>query len=147
MSVKRAQPKDVTRLAPLCLEYVRYEHALNSQVSVPNKVAMARSLRKELAKRDVAYMLAEDAGALLGFVHVSVRQQDHIGHIDAIFVRKIARKRNVGKLLLSAALKFLKEHRVEIVKTFVPVANKQALSYWEHQFFKISGFELEKNIE
>ncbi|MBI4449402.1 GNAT family N-acetyltransferase [Candidatus Woesearchaeota archaeon] len=150
ISIKVAQPKDVPRLTMLALEYARYEHSLSSDYPVPNKVQLAKALKKQMARRDCSYFLAEDAGALLGYAkaeYVSTEDKRVVGYIDSIFVRKIARKRNVGKLLVSSIFKWLRERKAVAVRTFVPAANKMALSYWEHQFFRISGFELEKSLQ
>ena len=150
ISIKLAQPKDVARLTMLVLEYARYEHSLSPEYPVPNKSQLAKTLKKQMARKDCAYFIAEDAGALLGYAKsefVVTEDKRILGYIDSIFVRKIARKRNVGKLLVSSIFKWLKERKATVVRTFVPAANKMALSYWEHQFFRISGFELEKKIE
>ncbi len=150
ISVKKAMPKDVPRLSLLVLEYARYEHSLNSDFHIPEKSIVVRTIKKAMARKDCGYFIAEDAGAILGFCkaeYAVTEDKRVIGFIDSIFVRKIARKRNVGKLMLSSVYKWFKDSKATIVRTFVPAANKPALAYWEHQFFRISGFELEKRIE
>lgn len=69
-----------------------------------------------------------------------------VTYIDDIFVRKDARKKGFGKLLIDEFTKWSKSKKATRVRLGVRVNNKKAIDLYKKIGFEIKHYEMEKEI-
>ena len=97
---------------------------------------MKNSLNGTLAKEVFAF---EENGKRLGMVSIDIRKDE--GWIGIIAVNETYRGRAIGKLLVHAAIRFCKDHKVNILNVQTQMENKGSCAFYEKLGFRIRGIE------
>ena len=69
-----------------------------------------------------------------------------VGYVDDIFVRKSARKRGFGKILMKEFIKWAKSKKATKVRLGVRKNNKKAIRLYKKLGFEVKHYEMEKGI-
>ena len=127
-AVERSDYDALYQLDQQCFEPgIAYSRAdLTAFISLPNSISL----------------LAESAsGALIGFIIAEVRRKGEmrVGHIVTIDVAEVARRKGLGRALLFAAEKLLKETGIDRVRLEVAVNNLGAQSFDQQEGYERIG--------
>ena len=123
MNIRRAIPSDSAALA-----------ALSTQLGYPTQPAEAA----ERLGNDGAVLVAEDDGAILGWIHVcGIRffQSPPFAEIGGLVVDEAARGKGIGRLLVEAAVRWAAEQGYGKVRVRSNVVREDA-----HRFYEREGF-------
>ncbi len=69
-----------------------------------------------------------------------------MGHIDDIFVKKNARKRGFGKLLIEEFINWLNSQKVSKISLSVRTNNKVAIQLYKKAGFSVTHYEMGKSL-
>ena len=136
-SVRRAGPADLDTLCELWLEVARHHAGLDPGFGLrPNaRDEVRRLLAAELGDPEAAAWLAGD-GAADGFCIARIdrappiHEQTLRAEITDLGVRPAARRRGLGRALVDAALRWVRERGVAHVEVRVMVANHEGQGFW-----------------
>src|SRR6185369_4520734 len=144
MIVRAARPADLPSVSRLAAQLVRQHHGLDPQrffLVEPIEKGYERFLAGELRRKGALVLVAEDAGALLGYAYATLEPRnwndllDACGKLNDVFVDPAARRRGVGHALLEAV-------RAELTARGAP--RVVLMSAWRnpeaHAFFEAAGF-------
>jgi N-acetylglutamate synthase-like GNAT family acetyltransferase len=83
------------------------------------------------------YLIAEQDNKILGVlnINISLMGKEKIGVLHTLIIHKEARGEGMGTRLVKYALDYFKKKGCSRVKTFIHIANKNALGFWEKQGF------------
>ena len=115
--------------------------ALLAQLGYPLAAADLESVLAELL-RDPAHLVlvAEEGGAVVGFVNANFRPQLHhlapVGTIDELVVAEDRRGRRIGERLVEAVLEEGRRRKADVVEVVANVRRRRA-----HAFYVRCGFE------
>ena len=126
MNVRQAIASDAAALA-----------ALSTQLGYPAQPEEAAERLSALGPGD-AVLVAEDGGAVLGWIHVcGIRffQSAPVAEIGGLVVDEAARGRGVGRLLLEAAVRWAAEQGYGKLRVRSNVIREDA-----HRFYEREGF-------
>lgn len=99
---------------------------------------MRRSLRREIATT-VLVAEAPDSDKPLGMVTISLR--DKVGQIGLIAVAEQQRGRGIGRLLISGADQWMREHGAQTAKVVTQGANAAACHLYESSGYTVKKIE------
>lgn len=108
----------------------------------------ASFLATQLEKPDVAVLVADENGDVIGYAYAAAEGYDYMslrgpaGVVHDIFVDPEFRGRGVGRLLLEAALAFLKERGVPRVVLTTAEGNDAARRLFAHAGFRRTMVEM-----
>lgn len=137
MIIRKATKKDLKKIAELFLEYGKYENKLDKNVKVEGLKEL-ESTEKEHMKLGTEYLIAEDnEEKILGVLNTNIdkRGKEKVGVLHTLIVTEKARGSGIGNKLVKSALDYFKKKYCRRVKTFIHIANKNALDFWKKQGF------------
>jgi N-acetylglutamate synthase-like GNAT family acetyltransferase len=142
MIIRKATKKDLKDIAKLFLEYGEYENSLDKNVKIESfrKIILTE---KQHMKLGTEYFILEDNSEVLGVLNLNIdlRGREKIGVLHTLIITKKARDRGYGKKLVKYAFKYFKKKGCKRVRTFIHIANKNALGFW-----KKGGFQVEEGF-
>lgn len=101
----------------------------------PDAVLGLNRLREYKNNKSWATITVRENGTILA--SAMVWQEDEIGVIEEVFVRKQWRKKGIAKFLLTTALKYLKEKGLNEAKLMVDTENEKALNLYKSVGFQV----------
>jgi ribosomal protein S18 acetylase RimI-like enzyme len=113
----------------------------------------ASFLGSQLEERDVAVLVAEENGTLIGYAYVGVEAGDYMalrgpaGVLHDIVVDPERRGRGVGRLLLDAALAFLRSRGAPRVVLWTAARNAPAQRLFESAGFRQTMVEMTRELD
>ncbi len=132
VKIRRARAGDAARIAEL-----------SGQLGYPVPAReMAGRLKRVMKDRDAACFVAEDAGEIAGWVHVSVTDLLEVvrrAEINGLVVEEKTRSRGTGKYLLEAAENWARGQKCKTVSVRSNVLRERA-----HGFYERNGYECYK---
>ncbi|MBO5247560.1 MAG: ribosomal protein S18-alanine N-acetyltransferase [Eubacterium sp.] len=90
-----------------------------------------------LYREDVVFLVAEEAGHLLGYVGIYCTADE--GEITNVAVAPQARRKGVGYALLTQLMSELEIRELETIVLEVRVSNEAAIHLYEQMHFEIAG--------
>jgi ribosomal protein S18 acetylase RimI-like enzyme/acyl carrier protein len=143
-AVREAQREDLPTVTALWQELNTQHAAYDSSWQVTDTAAQhfRDSLERSLGSPHVILLVAEDSGAVAGFVYGIVKpeapwfRERTVGTIVSICVSPGVRNRRPGRALVAAALTRFRAKAVQRVETAVADQNDGALSFWEKVGFR-----------
>ena len=138
MEVRQARPSDVGGILRVAgrsweADYPDILHRENAADVVTEWYDEAQ-LRDELDNEDALVLIAGPAGTVAGFGHAV--QARRVGHILRVYVSPDRRDEGVGRALLAALEKRLREGGAERVQAMVLADNEVG-----NEFYRSAGFE------
>jgi ribosomal protein S18 acetylase RimI-like enzyme len=88
----------------------------------------------------------EDGDEFVGFVWVAIRMdlQGTFGSIDQVYVREPYRRQGLGRLLMAAAHKFVRQQGLSVARLYVTADNQDAVRLYQREGYQITRYEMEK---
>jgi ribosomal protein S18 acetylase RimI-like enzyme len=154
--VRPALPADLGRISRLAGELVRLHHRFDAKrfMLIDNvESGYEWFFRRELANRDVVILAAETDGEVVGYAYGRLEQRDWNALLDAhgavhdIFVDPTARKRGVGRELMSAMLTALRERGARTIVLSTATPNTAAQRLFESLGFRSTMIEMTRDAE
>lgn len=143
--IRPATSRDVAALGRLGALLVRTHHDLDAKrffaASAGTEQGYGSFLRTQLEDPDIAILVAERDGAVIGYAYAGVEGTDYMalrgpaGVLHDIVVDASQRGRGVGRLLLDAALGFLRSRGAPRVVLWTATLNQPA-----QRLFAAAGF-------
>lgn len=112
----------------------------------PDKPLGLQRLRVNKKNQLWKSMIVREGETIVGCVMVW-KDQDDMGVIEELFVRKNWRNRGIAKYLLTQALTYLKNNEIPIVELMVDTTNRSALSLYQSVGFQIVEEEVRYFID
>ena len=150
--IRRAEPRDVSALGRFGAALVRAHHAFDSRrFLTPGprvEEGYAHFLRTQLAEEDVAILVAERAGAIIGYVYAGVEPRswkelrDVAGFIHDVVVDPDARRAGVATRLVETAAAWLATRGVPRVMLWTVEKNQEAQRLFERLGFRRTMIEM-----
>lgn len=126
-------------------------HGLDQQCFEPGIAYSREDMASILTAPQSISLLAEStSGAIIGFIVAEVRRkaEQRVGHIVTIDVAATMRRKGLGRALLFAAEKRLKEAGIERLRLEVAVNNEGAQRFYEREGYltlgRIEGYYLDR---
>ena len=153
--IRKAQKDDFETIEKLYTELeedaVLYqpEHFVFSK-----KGQRSKQLEQILESENQIMLVAEDAGNVIGFAHVTFAHAKEISclkpqsniYLQDLVVTKKLRSRGTGTLLLNAAKEYGKEKKADFFRTQVFPQNKDGMCFYERNGFSLKMFTIECDL-
>lgn len=114
------------------------------RVRVPRRIEVKYPRRTDdlLAdwKRSECFLVAHDAGVILGYLDMVVSQRGWQGWIRHFIVHRPYRRQSVGTLLLQGAERWAHGSGLNAITAVVQTKNDPAISFFSKQRYAFSGF-------
>ncbi|HJR65576.1 MAG TPA: GNAT family N-acetyltransferase [Gemmatimonadaceae bacterium] len=110
-------------------------------------------LNTQLDKPDVAVLVADDNGKVIGYVYATVEGYDYMdlrgpaGYLHDIVIDREHRGRGVGRLLLDATLAHLKSRGVPRVLLMTAEQNESAKRLFANAGFRRTMIEMTRELD
>jgi ribosomal protein S18 acetylase RimI-like enzyme len=150
--IRRATPTDIPTLGRLGASLVRAHHAFDPQrflAESPETASRYGSfLGTQLDDSDVAILVAEQEGVVIGYVYGAMEGYDYMslrgpaGALHDIVVDPDHRSKGVGRMLLDAAMAFLKTRGAPRVVLSTAAQNETAQRLFEQAGFRRTMIEM-----
>lgn len=157
VTIRRATPSDVPVLGKLAASLVRAHHEFDPQRFLPESPETASRygsfIGTQLEDADVAVLVAEQSGVVIGYVYTAVEGYDYMslrgpaGVLHDIVVDPDHRNKGVGRMLLDAALAFLKSRRAPRAVLSTAAHNESAQRLFEQAGFRRTMIEMTAELE
>ena len=152
VAIRRATVDDIPALGRLGASLVRAHHDFDPErflAESPDTASRYGSfLGTQLEKSDVAVLVAEQEGVVIGYVYTAVEGYDYMslrgpaGVLQDIVVDPVHRNRGVGRMLLDAALDFLRSRRAPRAVLSTAARNEAAQRLFERAGFRRTMIEM-----
>ena len=153
--IRKAQKDDFETIEKLYTELeedaVLYqpEHFVFSK-----KGQRSKQLEQILESENQIMLVAEEAGNVIGFAHVTFAHAKEISclkpqsniYLQDLVVTKKLRSRGTGTLLLNAAKEYGKEKKADFFRTQVFPQNKDGMRFYERNGFSLKMFTIECDL-
>jgi ribosomal protein S18 acetylase RimI-like enzyme len=91
-------------------------------------------------RRNECFLVAQEAGVVLGYLDMTVRRRNWEGWINHLVVDASARRRGIGSLLLSTAQRWARGSELVAVTAVVQNKNEPAIQFFTAQRYSFRGF-------
>lgn len=155
--VRRATPADLQRIGRLGALLVEEHYDFDPQrflaASARTPADYASFLGTQLKDPDVAVLVADDKGDVIGYAYAAVEGYDYMalrgpaGVLHDIIVDPELRGRGVGRLLLDAALEFLRSRGVPRVVLSTAGRNGAAQRLFASMGFRRTMIEMTRELD
>ena len=155
--IRSATNADLPRLGRLGALLVEVHHAFDAQRFLPTRDRMpadyASFLLRQLADPDVAVLVADDNGDVIGYAYAAVEGYDYMslrgpaGVLHDIVVDPEYRRRGVGGLLLQAVLEFLRSRGAPRVVLSTAERNEAGQALFASAGFRRTVIEMTRELE
>ena len=155
--VRRATKADLPVLGRLGALLVKTHHDLDTRrfidVTPQTEAGYAYYLGTQLAAPNIAVLVAERDGAVIGYAYTGVEGRDYMslrgpaGVLYDILVDPEHRGQGIGRKLLEAALAFLKEHGAPRVVLSTAEQNEAAQHLFASAGFRRTMIEMTRELE
>jgi ribosomal protein S18 acetylase RimI-like enzyme len=152
ITIRRATPADLPALGRLGAMLVREHHDFDSKRFIPatpeTESGYAWYLGTQLEATNVAVMVAEENGDVIGYTYAGLEGRDYMalrgpaGALYDIVVDPARRRRGAGRLLIDAALAFLKDLGAPRVVLSTATRNDAAQHLFESVGFRRTMIEM-----
>lgn len=155
VKIRRARPSDLSILGSYGAKLARQHYAYDPQrfrLFEPVEAEFARFYGEQLFREDVAILVAESEGGVVGYAFVRVEPESFVDALAAaawihdVYVDEPARGRKVGALLLDAAVKAARELGSSSVMLSVAVQNEDARRVFEGHGFRLTMQEMRMEL-
>ena len=156
MLIRRAKPADLPAVGRLGALLIKTHHDLDPKRFIPNTpetpAGYAWFLGTQLRKRNVAVLVADDDGHVIGYAYAGVEGTDYMalrgpaGVLHDVIVAPEHRGRGVGRMLLEAALEFLRSRGAPRVVLTTAEGNERAQRVFEHAGFRRTMIEMTREL-
>lgn len=155
--VRRATPADLPELGRLGALLVRTHHEFDARrfiAPTPDTPDLyAWFLGTQMERPEAAVLVAEANGQVIGYAFAAVEGHDYMtlrgpaGLLHDILVDPAARGRGVGRLLLAAALDFLRSRGAPRVVLSTAMANEPAQRLFAGTGFRRTMIEMTRELD
>jgi ribosomal protein S18 acetylase RimI-like enzyme len=153
--VRAAHVADLDDLGRMAGQLVRYHHALDPQrfmLMEGVERGYAHFFASQLDDADTVLLVAERAGACIGYTYARLESRDWNALLDAcgalhdIFVDEAERKNGVATLLLDETVKRLTERGAPRVVLHTATQNAAAQRLFARHGFRATMFEMTREL-
>ena len=138
VTIRRAQQSDLNQLLALWQELAELHADLVPEFGLePGKGQSVRAHLAELLRDDnERVFVAEENGALIGFINGAVREnppvfaERYIGYTADAIVTARSRRRGVGEQLVNAINAWFRERSIRIIHLTAATGNPIAQAFW-----------------
>jgi ribosomal protein S18 acetylase RimI-like enzyme len=155
--VRRATPADLQRIGRLGALLVRGHYDFDPQrflaVRPETPAGYASFISTQLEDSDVAVLVADDGGDVIGYAYAAVEGYDYMalrgpaGVLHDIIVDPEQRGRGVGRLLLEATLEFFRSRGAPRVVLFTAERNEAAQRLFASAGFRRTMIEMTREMD
>lgn len=155
--VRRATPADLQRIGRLGALLVEEHHGFDPQrflaASRGTPEGYASFISTQLEDPDVAVLVADDGGEVIGYAYAAVEGYDYTalrgpaGVLHDLIVESEHRSRGVGRLLLEAALEFLRSRGAPRVVLSTAEQNEAAQRLFASAGFRRTMIEMTRELD
>jgi ribosomal protein S18 acetylase RimI-like enzyme len=155
--VRRATPADLQRIGRLGALLVEEHHGFDPQrflaASRGTPEGYASFISTQLEDPDVAVIVADDGGGVIGYAYAAVEGYDYMalrgpaGVLHDVIVDPEHRGRGVGRLLLEAALEFLRSRNAPRVVLSTAEQNEAAQRLFASTGFRRTMIEMTRELD
>jgi ribosomal protein S18 acetylase RimI-like enzyme len=152
ITIRPATPQDLPTLGRLGALLVRTHHDFDPKrfmaATQQTETGYASFLGSQLDAPNVAVLVAETDGTVIGYTYAGVEGRDYMslrgpaGVLYDIVVDPARRRNGVGRLLLDATLQFLKSHGAPQAVLSTAVHNEAAQRLFESAGFRRTMIEM-----
>jgi GNAT superfamily N-acetyltransferase len=154
--IRPARPADRAALGKLGADLVRLHHAMDRERFIPPGAdpegGYAWFLETQLARPDVAILVAEEDDVVVGYAYIDIEPhdwqalRDRAGFIHDLIVRPDARGRGIGTLLLEAALAWMRERGAPRVLLWTAHGNPPGEAFFAGHGFRRTMIEMTREL-
>ncbi|MFO7917704.1 MAG: GNAT family N-acetyltransferase [Anaerolineae bacterium] len=105
-------------------------------VSYPQDI---ESLREDW-RRNECFLVAQDAGKVVGYLDMVVRRRNWEGWVNHLVVDAAARRQSVGSLLLNTAQRWARGSELRAIAAVLQNKNEPAIQFFSEQGYSFRGF-------
>ena len=144
LTIRKAAYSDVERIVELRLlsqEHAEKSNQLIWRITEEGKKLIKQKVETDLTDSNVAVLLAEVGGEVIGYVRGEVTSRiDHmpttVGQISLMYVVKQFRRKGVGRRLMKELCKFFNSNKAEDLTVRYIIGNKEAEGFWRKLGFE-----------
>jgi len=154
--IRPANDADIPALGRLGALLLQIQYAFDQKRFMaphPNSAdGYAWFLRSQLKERDAVVFVAERAGAVIGYVYAGLEPtswkelRDMAGFIHDVVVEESSRRLGVARLLVEAAIEWLREHGAPRVMLWTAERNPGAQNLFSALGFRRTMIEMTREL-
>ncbi|MEA3406865.1 MAG: GNAT family N-acetyltransferase [Chloroflexota bacterium] len=99
----------------------------------------AENLREDW-RRNECFLVAQEAGVVLGYLDMVVRRRNWEGWINHLVVDSPARRRGIGSLLLETAQRWARGSELRAMTAVLQNKNEPAIRFFSQKGYAFRGF-------
>ena len=155
--VRRATPADLRRIGRLGALLVEEHHGFDPRrflaATRGTPEGYASFISTQLEEPDKAVLVADDKGEVIGYAYAAIEGYDYMalrgpaGVLHDVVVDPGRRGRGVGRLLLDAALEFLRSRGAPRVVLWTAARNEAAQRLFESAGFRRTMIEMTRELD
>jgi len=154
--VRRATSADLPSIGRLGALLIAEHHGFDSRrflAARPRTPADSSFLGTQLEERNVAVLVADDNGSVIGYAYAAVEGYDYMslrgpaGVLHDVVVGPEHRRRGVGRLLLDAVLAYLRSRGAPRVVLSTTVQNEPAQRLFANLGFRRTMIEMTRELD
>jgi len=140
-SIREARRQESGAIASLWRELMRLHGELDPRfvVSFEGENLYKRHLEEMIRSREGRVFVAEasDTGQIVGFLLAEIHSRSPLasggsyGLISDLYVQADSRRHGIGRALVSEAVDWFTERKVNTIQLYVAVANPEAFAFWQ----------------
>ncbi len=154
MEIRKAKLKEVSQVADLGVEMIKYHHKLDTYESPSKNIKQVYKdyLKKTIYSSTKILLVAVDGGKVVGYALSSTRLRPPVfkdrkmGFIDDIFFIEKYRGKNFAGIFLKMLFKWFKEKGIHNIELTVHDKNELAKKAWKKYGFETYLYRLKKRI-
>ena len=153
MIIRKATIRDFEKLKGIKLESKKDEMKYSDSLKPLKKTIdiYFEYFKAELKKKNSSVFIAEDkkpVGIIIAtyFKPLRISKFARKGYVSNLFIQKKYRNKGLGKKLLTASLKWLKQNKVKYISLEIHLKNKKALEFYRNLGFKDYTLKLAKKV-
>jgi ribosomal protein S18 acetylase RimI-like enzyme len=144
MIVRKAMPTDLDAIVALWQEMMVFHQAVDAYFTPSATAGEAYRVyaASNITAEEKLVLVCVDSGDVIGFIHAEIRDYPPVypvknyAQISEIAITERKRRMGAGKLLLTRALEWAKQHGVTRVQCQVAVDNRVSQGFWKKNGFR-----------
>lgn len=148
IKIRKATGNDLKEYVKLMKESNKeYSKIIGEKVNFSDK-EIKEEFNSVLKSQKEFLLLAQDNEKIVGYLmgNFTSYKKKKTGNIDFLFVPKNHRKKGIASLLMKTFTKILKKKGIKKYKLKMNIKNKNAFNFYKNLGFKITNYNMEKNI-
>jgi len=148
MIIQKAKRNDLNAYLKLRKETLKEYYKIKGKNILISNEKIKKEFNSLLNSPKHLLLIAKEDNQILGYLIGTILKNvwQRTGYLDDVFVSKEFRKKGIGSDLIKEFIKFLRNKDIKKFRLGVDIRNKKAILLYKRLGFKITQYEMSKEI-